>query len=654
MIDGFFRVAVATPSVRVADVPYNLSQIAACCQEASEAGAGLVVLPELCLTGYTCSDLFLSQTLLEAAEGALVELASATAGLDLVIVAGLPFASGSALYNVAAVLCHGNILGLVPKVHIPNYAEFYEARHFTPGPSTGEATFAGRSVPFGTDLIFACQSMPALKIAVEICEDMWVPQPPSIRHAAAGATIIANLSASDEIIGKADYRRLLARSISGRLICGYLYADAGIGESTTDLVFAGHNLICENGRLLKESKLFEEGVQVTDLDLMQILSERRRTNTFPVAAPSQESYRTVPFDLPVHRYAQLLRDIAPRPFVPRSRQDLSKRCEEILALQMNGLKKRLAHTQAHTAVVGLSGGLDSTLALLVTARAFQALDRPLSGLIAITMPGFGTTDRTYTNALSLAESIGATLMEIPISEAVTLHFRDIGQDPGKHDVTYENAQARERTQILMDVANQRNGLVIGTGDLSELALGWATYNGDHMSMYGVNSSIPKTLVRHLVRHVAAKAKEEGDLKLHDVLSDVLKTPVSPELLPPKDGEIVQQTEQIVGPYELHDFFLYYLVRYGMRPRKILRLAEQAFEGTYDHKTILSWLRVFLRRFFAQQFKRSCLPDGPKVGSVTLSPRGDWRMPSDAQSILWLNDLSDSDPLPSSAEKHGHA
>ena len=650
MIDGFFRVAVATPSVRVADVPHNLSQILACCRGASEAGAGLVVLPELSLTGYTCSDLFLSQTLLQAAEDAVAELAAATAGLDLVIVAGLPFAYGSALYNVAAVLCHGSILGLVPKTHIPNYAEFYEARHFSPGPATGDAAIAGQTVPFGTDLIFACQSMPALKVAVEICEDMWVPQSPSIRHASAGATIIANLSASDEIIGKADYRRLLARSTSGRLICGYLYADAGIGESTTDLVFAGHNLICENGRLLKESTLFEEGIQVTDLDLMQILSERRRTNTFPVEAPSAERYRTVSFELPVHRYTRLLRDIAPRPFVPRSRQDLSRRCEEILSLQMNGLKKRLAHTQAHTAVVGLSGGLDSTLALLVTARAFQALGLPLSGLVAITMPGFGTTDRTYTNALALAESVGATLIEIPISEAVTLHFRDIGHDPGKHDVTYENAQARERTQILMDVANQRNGLVIGTGDLSELALGWATYNGDHMSMYGVNSSIPKTLVRHLVRHVAAKAKEEGDLKLHDVLADVLKTPVSPELLPPKDGEIVQQTEQIVGPYELHDFFLYYLVRHGMRPRKILRLAEQAFDGTYDRKTILSWLRVFLRRFFAQQFKRSCLPDGPKVGSVTLSPRGDWRMPSDAQSVLWLADLASEEANPAGSSQ----
>ncbi len=638
MIDGYFRVAAATPEIRVADVPFNQERILACCRAAAEAGAGLVVLPELCLTGYTCSDLFLSQTLLRAAQDGLAAVAAGLAGLDLVAVVGLPLAAGSGLYNVAAVIHRGEVLGLVPKRSIPNYGEFYEARHFSPGPAAGEVTLAGRSVPFGTDLIFACRSLPELRLAVEVCEDLWVPVPPSVNHALAGATVIANLSASDEVIGKADYRRLLVRSQSGRLVCGYLYADAGSGESTTDLVFAGHNLICENGRQLRESVLFETGVLTADLDLRQIIAERRRANTFPSVANPPATYRSIEFDLPVRRYARLLRDISPHPFVPASQVDLAQRCEEILALQMNGLRTRLAHTRAKAAVVGLSGGLDSTLALLIAARAYASLGWPLSDIIAVTMPGFGTTGRTYGNACSLARSIGATLIEIPISEAVQLHFRDIGQDPAKLDVTYENSQARERTQILMDLANQRGGLVIGTGDLSELALGWATYNGDHMSMYGVNASIPKTLVRHLVRYAADAALAGGIRELHDILADILATPVSPELLPAKDGEISQQTENIVGPYELHDFFLYYLVRFGMSPRKVYRLALQAFDGFYEPGVILGWLKVFLRRFFAQQFKRSCLPDGPKVGTVTLSPRGDWRMPSDAQSGIWLAEL----------------
>ncbi len=638
MNDGYFRVGVATPDVRVADIPFNLDRTIEACQQAAKSGAGLVVFPELGLTGYTCSDLFLSKRLLEQAQAALADLAGTTAALDLVIIVGLPLAHGGRLYNVAAVLAHGSVLGIVPKTNIPNYAEFYEARHFSPGPENASVMIAGREVPFGTNLIFACEQLPALKIAVEICEDLWVPAPPSTRHATAGATVIANLSASDEIIGKADYRRLLARSMSGRLIGGYLYADAGTGESTTDLVFAGHNLICENGRLLKESELFAGGLLLSDLDLDLIEAERRRTSTFTVTSQPVAGYRTVWFSLPIRRYERLMREISPHPFVPQSKMDLAERCEEILSIQTNGLKKRLAHTRAKTAVVGLSGGLDSTLALLVTARAFQALQQPLSSLIAITMPGFGTTDRTYGNALSLARSIGAELREIPITESVLLHFRDIGHDPDKHDVTYENAQARERTQILMDIANQSGGLVIGTGDLSELALGWATYNGDHMSMYGVNSSIPKTLVRHLVRHVAAQALLQGDTSLHQILSDILDTPVSPELLPPKNGEISQQTEAIVGPYELHDFFLYHFVRHGLPPRKILRLATQAFESSYDPDVVLRWLKIFLRRFFTQQFKRSCLPDGPKVGSVALSPRGDWRMPSDAHADIWLADL----------------
>ena len=638
MIDGYLRVAVATPEIRVADVPWNRDRIIDCCREAAAAGAGLVVLPELCLTGYTCSDLFLSQTLLQAADDGIASIAAALAGLDLVVAVGLPLAAGSGLFNTAAVLYHGEILGVVPKRNIPNYGEFYEARHFAPGPANGEVTIAGQRVPFGTDLIFACRSLPEFQLAIEICEDLWVPAPPSMSHAIAGATVIANLSASDELIGKADYRRLLTRSQSGRLICCYLYADAGSGESTTDLVFAGHNLICENGHQLRESTLFQTGVLTADLDLRQIVAERRRATTFPAAANPPDTYRTISFDLPIRKYERLLRDISPRPFVPSSQVDLAQRCEEILALQMNGLRKRLAHTRSTAAIVGLSGGLDSTLALLVTARAFESLGLPLSGIIAVTMPGFGTTGRTYGNACTLSRAIGATLMEIPISEAVLLHFRDIGQDPAKLDVTYENSQARERTQILMDLANQRNGIVIGTGDLSELALGWATYNGDHMSMYGVNVSIPKTLVRHLVRYVADAALAGGAREMHDTLADILATPVSPELLPAKDGKIMQQTEHIVGPYELHDFFLYYLVRFGMSPRKVYRLALQAFEGFYEPAVILRWLKVFLNRFFSQQFKRSCLPDGPKVGTVTLSPRGDWRMPSDAQSTIWLAEL----------------
>lgn len=639
MNDGFIRVAAATPAIRVADCTHNAAQVRTLMLEADRQKVAVLVLPELTLTGYTCSDLFLSQPLLQGARAALQDLIAASCELNVLTIVGLPLAVGPSLYNVAAVIQQGRLLGLVPKLNIPNYSEFYEARHFTPGPMNTSIKLFGEDVPFGSSLLFACQEIPDLIVGIEICEDLWVMQSPSIAHARAGATVIANLSASDELIGKADYRRLLVQSHSGRLISAYVYADAGEGESTTDLVFSGHNLIFENGRRLAESPLFSLGLTTADVDVQALNAERRRQTTF-LSTPgnagcccNDASHQVIPFNYQPQPL-ELRRPVTAHPFVPSSQTDLSERCEEILTLQVQGLKKRLAHTRTQSAVIGLSGGLDSTLALLVTARAFDALGLPRSGINAITMPGFGTTDRTYGNALQLATSLAATLREIPIRAAVTQHFADIGHPDDLHDVTYENSQARERTQILMDIANQTAGLVIGTGDLSELALGWATYNGDHMSMYGVNCSVPKTLVRHLVRHAAG----QSDPELAHVLLDILDTPVSPELLPPKDGKIAQQTEHIVGPYELHDFFLYYLVRFGFAPKKILRLAVLAFDGSYDEATIRRWLTIFVRRFFSQQFKRSCLPDGPKVGSVTLSPRGDWRMPSDAEAALWLADL----------------
>ena len=633
MHDGFVRVAAATPRIQVADCTFNRDRILELIRQAAADHVQVIALPELCLTGYTCSDLFLSRTLLEAARRALHNLVEASRGLEILCAVGLPLAEGSSLYNVAAVFQNGRLLGIVPKYQIPNYSEFYEARHFSPGPAAGSVIFDGEEIPFGRNLLFCCSEQPDLRIAVEICEDLWIAHSPSIDHTAAGATVILNLSASDETVAKAAYRRMLVQSHSGRLVCAYAYADAGEGESSTDLVFAGHNLIYENGRRMAESALFSTGLTTADIDVQLLVQERRRMNTFADVAGS--GHRVIPFSISLSEL-NLRRPVAPQPFVPADRQDLAERCEEILSLQAGGLKKRLIHTGCKSAVIGLSGGLDSTLALLVTARAFDSLNLDRKGILAVTMPGFGTTRRTRQNAVSLADSLGVTLREIPISDAVQIHFRDIGHDPAEHDVTYENAQARERTQILMDLANQSGGLVIGTGDLSELALGWATYNGDHMSMYGVNSSIPKTLVRHLVRYAAG----QGTNDLRDTLLDVLDTPVSPELLPPSDGdiasdEIAQKTEHIVGPYELHDFFLYYLVRYGFTPAKIRRLALLAFAGQYEAEIIDQWLKVFIRRFFAQQFKRSCLPDGPKVGSVSLSPRGDWRMPSDAVARLWL-------------------
>ncbi|MDY3906692.1 MAG: NAD(+) synthase [Lawsonibacter sp.] len=636
MRDGFIKIAAGTPEVRVADCAYNADRCIELIRQGAEQGVKVLCLPELCLTGYTCGDLFLQEPLLQGAEAALKRVLAETADVDMLIALGLPVRYNHKLFNCAAVLCRGKLLGLVPKQNIPNYTEFYEARWFASGRELGEGLaipFAGQeAVDFSTGLIFRCADFPLLTVGVEICEDLWVADTPSTRLAQGGATLILNPSASDETVCKDEYRRTLLAATSGRLVCGYVYADAGWGESSTDLIYAGHSIIAENGSILAQRR-FETGLTVTELDLEKLAHERQRMSTFPAAAP--DVYPRC-FSLEVGDTA-LTRPIPKNPFVPADRGDRAARCQEILTLAALGLKKRLAHTHAKTAVVGLSGGLDSTLALLITARAMAMLDRPASDIVAITMPCFGTTSRTKSNAELLAERVGATLKIIDIGEAVKVHFRDIGQSMEDLSVTFENGQARERTQVLMDIANQSGGLVIGTGDLSELALGWATYNGDHMSMYAVNAGIPKTLVRHLVAYVADE-NQDRDPQLSAVLRDILDTPVSPELLPPKEGEIAQKTEDLVGPYELHDFFLYYAVRWGFSPRKVYRLALYALEDTYGRETILKWLNNFYRRFFAQQFKRSCLPDGPKVGSVTLSPRGDWRMPSDAVAALWMEEL----------------
>lgn len=633
MRHGFIKVAAATPDIRVADVDYNKGQIIKQMDEAAEAGAKIIVFPELCITGYTCSDLFLQDILLNSAKKALVEIAEHTKNLDALVFVGVPIAVGGELYNVAAALNHGNILGFTTKSFLPNYGEFYEMRQFRPGPKKAEKIlFGGKEIPFGPQLLFVENQMANLIVSAEICEDVWSPVPPSIEAAREGATVIVNCSASDETIGKASYRESLISGQSARLISGYIYANAGEGESTTDLVFGGHNLIAENGTILAEAKRFLNGIIYTEFDVQKIANERRKNTTF--TETQEHVLPRIPFGLE-QTETILTRTFPSRPFVPRDDQERAKRCEEILTIQAMGLKKRLAHTHAKSAVVGISGGLDSTLALLVTAKAFDALGLERSGITAVTMPCFGTTDRTYQNACKMSLKVGATLREVRIGDAVMQHFKDIGHDPQDHSVTYENSQARERTQVLMDIANQTGGLVIGTGDMSELALGWATYNGDHMSMYGVNASVPKTLVRHLV-HYYADTCEDSSLK--EVLYDVLDTPVSPELLPPKDGEIAQKTEDLVGPYELHDFFLYYFLRMGYEPGKIYRIAKLSFAGEYDDETIYKWLRTFCWRFFSQQFKRSCLPDGPKVGTVALSPRGDWRMPSDACVALWIQNL----------------
>ena len=633
MRQGFVKAAAVTPKIKVADTKYNAELILDMMKESTRQGAKIVVFPELCLTGYTCKDLFLQERLLQGAKDALMKLVKESASLDAIFFVGLPFEILGKLYNVAAVFSHGEVLGLVPKSYLPNYNEFYEARHFVSGAELATEVVLpdGSCVPADRDLLFVCEQMPKLRIGVELCEDLWTPNPPSISHALAGASVLVNLSASNELTGKDSYRRELVSGQSARLLAAYIYASAGEGESTQDLVFSGHNIIAENGQILAESKRFGHGILYSEIDVERLCAQRRRMTTF---VTEDQTHTEILFSLKIEE-TKLTRFIDPAPFVPTDRQNREKRCDEILMIQAMGLKKRLEHTGAN-AVVGISGGLDSTLALLVTVRAFDLCGRDHKGITAVTMPGFGTTDRTYDNAVKLIQSLGAEFVEVDICQSVNVHFSDIGQDPSVHDVTYENSQARERTQILMDIANKKNALVIGTGDLSELALGWATYNGDHMSMYAVNASVPKTLVRHLVRYYADTCE---DKQLSDTLYDVLDTPVSPELLPPEDGKISQKTEDLVGPYELHDFFLYYMLRQGFSPAKIYRLAKIAFAGTYEDAFILKWLKTFCRRFFAQQFKRSCLPDGPKVGSVAVSPRGDLRMPSDACATLWMEELN---------------
>ena len=636
MKDGFISVACGTPKLRLADCHYNAEQTFTMMRKADKAGVKVLVLPELGLTGYTCGDLFYQDTLLRGAEEALSTVLAATRNLEVVTAAGMPIQVNNKLYNCAVIIQKGKVLGVVPKTYLPNYGEFYEKRQFAPAPPINSAvTLCGQEAPFGR-LVFPCREVPELVLGFEICEDMWAPVSPAVDLAAAGATVIGNLSASNDIIGKDSYRRQLVTMQSAKLLCGYVYSSAGEGESSSDVVFGSHQMIAENGTMLQESR-FEAGLRVSEIDVQKLCYERRRTQMFG-AVP--EGIQTVPFSLTV-RDTTLTRYVAPQPFVPEGKEDRDTRCREILLIASLGLKQRMEHTGAKTAVVGLSGGLDSTLAVLITGLAMKMLGRPMTDIVAVTMPCFGTTDRTKNNAVILAEEMGATLRTVDISASVRSHFKDIGHDMADHSVTFENGQARERTQVLMDIANATGGIVIGTGDLSELALGWCTYNGDHMSMYGVNASIPKTLVRHLVRYLA-RDNAESDEALHDVLEDILDTPVSPELLPAVKGEISQRTEDLVGPYELHDFFLYYILRWGFSPRKVYRLALYALGKQYSRDVILKWLKTCYRRFFTQQFKRNCLPDGPKVGSVALSPRGDWRMPSDAKWALWQAELETLD------------
>ena len=639
MKDGFIRVACASLETKLADVEANRDSIIALMKEANDKKIKVVVFPELTLTGYTCGDLFFQDMLLSSVEDALEEIVKASADLDGLFAIGLPVLFKGKIYNCASVISRGEILGIVPKMYLPNDHEFYERRQFTPGFfEVEEIDFAGERTLIGGAQLFTTEAVKGLTIGVEICEDLWVSCPPSIRLCESGANMILNLSASNEVTGKSAYRRELVAGQSARLYTSYLYASSGAGESTQDLVFSGHSIIASNGRILRDEHLYETGLMSTEIDVDALLSYRKGSSTFDYVSDTEIVETEFELD---DDTVELSYEIARTPFVPANDAKRYERCSEIFDIQARGLAARLKFINAKNSVIGISGGLDSTLALLVARRAYEILGLPMDGIKAITMPGFGTTDRTYNNACTLVKEIGAELIEIPIRDAVTVHFKDIGQSMDVHDVTYENGQARERTQILMDYANKVGGIVIGTGDLSELALGWATYNGDHMSMYGVNASVPKTLVRYLVKFVSDQAKEDGLTVLSEVLEDILDTPVSPELIPAdENGEIAQKTEDIVGPYELHDFFLYYVVRMGFRPRKIYRLARHAFKGAYDDETIMKWLKNFYRRFFAQQFKRSCLPDGPKVGTVSLSPRGDWRMPTDAYSKIWMKDLED--------------
>lgn len=632
MKDGFLRVACATPEIKVADCENNANNIIGLIKEANNNETSLIVFPELCITAYTCNDLFYQNELLDSAISAMFKITDSTKNMDIISIVGFPVKKGAELYNCAAVIYHGEILALIPKTHLPNYAEYQEQRYFSKSCDFDFIYIKGKKIPIGNKIIFSCKNIENFKFGVEICEDLWVSTPPSNYLSECGANIIANLSASNEIVGKSEYRKQLIKSQSAKLIAAYLYANTGFGESTTDFVFSGQNIIAENGTILNESPLFSSGIIYTEIDLQKIETERRRNNTCKTSCMANEIY----FEFK-EKDIKLTRTFAKTPFVPSGKTALDNRCLEILSIQSMGLVKRLDHINAKKAVLGLSGGLDSTLALIVMIHAFDKLKLDRSGIIAITMPCFGTSSRTYNNVKKLAKAYSVTLKEISIEDSVVQHFKDISHNRNNHDITYENSQARERTQILMDIANQQGAIVVGTGDLSELALGWATYNGDHMSMYSVNASIPKTLVRSLIKYEVGLST--GETK--EVLEDVLNTPVSPELLPPKQGEISQKTEEIVGPYELHDFFLYYFVRLSFKPEKILRIAEIAFKGVYARNVIKKWLEVFIKRFFSQQFKRSCMPDGPKVGSVSLSPRGDFRMPSDACVSEWLKALKEN-------------
>ena len=629
---GFINVAAAVPAIKVADIDYNVMQIESLMAQAEGKGVEILVTPELCITGYSCQDLFREQLLLDKAEEGIIQLLDFTRKLDTILIVGAPVLVNSLLYNCAVVIQRGQILGVVPKTYLPNYGEFYEKRWFASAQDLNptDIYLAGSPVHVSSEPILFTTG-DGVKFGVEICEDVWAPIPPSNNLALAGADIVFNLSASDELIGKHDYLRGLLAQQSARTISGYVYASCGFGESTQDVVYGGNAMIFENGKILAEGERFsfQPQIQVGQIDIEKLRTERRQNTTF-INAQRGAHALNIPAKAVTPKEFVLTRDIDAHPFIPKS-GDMQTRCEEILNIQVAGLAKRLYHINAQTAVIGISGGLDSTLALLVTVKAFDKLGLDRKGIIGVTMPGFGTTDRTYNNAIKLMQTLGITIREISIAKAVTQHFEDIGHDMKQHDITYENSQARERTQILMDVANQVNGIVVGTGDLSELALGWATYNGDHMSMYGVNAGVPKTLIKYLVSYVA------GEMAT-DTLLDIVDTPISPELIPADEqGHIKQKTEDLVGPYELHDFFIYYFLRYGFRPAKIFIMAQKAFKDAYDDETIKKWLKTFCRRFFTQQFKRSCLPDGPKVGSVSLSPRGDWRMPSDASSALWLKE-----------------
>ena len=640
MKHGFITVAAAIPSVKVADCDYNEKQLESLIAQAEGKGVEIIVFPELCITGYTCQDLFGQQLLLEEAEKAVLKLLDFTRSLDIIAIVGLPVICGDLLLNCAAVIQKGDLLSLIPKTYLPNYSEFYEKRWFASAQDLDDTDlpFAGKTMHVSAEPTL-CRTCDGVHFGVEICEDVWAPAPPSNHLALSGAELIFNLSASDELIGKHDYLKSVLAQQSARTMTGYVYSGCGYGESTQDVVYGGNAMIYENGKLLVEADRFsmEPQMMITQIDVEKLRTERRTNSTY-VNAQHSYSAKIINAHGIQPRDFQLIREIDAHPFIPKT-ADMKQSCEEIFSIQVMGLAKRIEHTHSKKVIVGISGGLDSTLALLVCVKTFDKLKMDRKGIVGVTMPGFGTTDRTYNNAINLMKSLGITLMEISIAKAVTQHFKDIGHDAAVHDVTYENSQARERTQILMDLSNQLGGLVVGTGDLSELALGWATYNGDHMSMYGVNASVPKTLIQYLVRYVAeVERKEKDDKKTYEILMDVVDTPISPELIPAdENGNIKQKTEDLVGPYELHDFFLYYFLRFGFRPQKIFLLAQHAFKGSYNDETIKKWLTTFLRRFFAQQFKRSCLPDGPKVGSVSLSPRGDWRMPTDASSAMWLKE-----------------